>query len=173
MQNLSPIIDSFPTPFVSETRFREIITLVNVFIWSTQICQTVKNRQQEKHTQKRNKKKEKSKDKYCYFSAKFEEVVEEPLLYGDFMVPSADNKQYIFIEDHAKVNSARNTCYSATPFWRRLVEQIYLSASDGASGWRVSGRLQPGEHCADEAGFVHGRSDAHVSHLAHHQTTTG
>ena len=31
------------------------------------------------------------------FSTKFEEVVEEePLLYGDFMVPSADNKQYVY-----------------------------------------------------------------------------
>ena len=44
------------------------------------------------------------------FSTKFEEVVEEePLLYGDFMVPSADNKQYVFIENHQKVRKLWTT----------------------------------------------------------------
>ncbi len=39
------------------------------------------------------------------FGIKYEEVVlQEPLLYGDFMVPNVDNKQYTFIDDHQKVN---------------------------------------------------------------------
>ena len=43
------------------------------------------------------------------FEVKFEDVVtQEPLLYGDFMVPNVENKQYIEIDDHTKVRQCHN-----------------------------------------------------------------
>lgn len=59
--------------------------------------------------------KEKMKTK---FDCEYKDVVTlEPLIYGDFMVPNVENKQYIEITDHQKVivsplTKSENACHA-------------------------------------------------------------